>query len=119
MPSPKSFYLSSREFIKAHERQLPTFALILGFIWDYLTLGRPDRIFDNAVMLFYLTLSGIGILVLSFRQGKGETPSLFLLSLIQFAFGSISSGLFVIYGVSGTFSGSWLFFLILGSVLIG
>lgn len=109
-----------RSFAETYAHFLPTAALIAGFITDSFTLTRPDSLFNNAILIFYLTLAGVGILILNLRREREETGvSLWLLVLIQFCFGSLASGLLVLYGRSGTLAGNWLFFLLLGSFLVG
>lgn len=110
----------TREFLLKHKRHIPAAALLLGFFWDLLTLGRPDRLFDNLVVLAYLTIAGGTILLLNLRQKRSEeAKNLPLIALMQFSFGNLASALLVLYGHSGTFEGSFLFFLILGGFLIG
>ncbi|MEX0916949.1 MAG: DUF2914 domain-containing protein [Candidatus Paceibacterota bacterium] len=106
-------------FIK-HRRHIPTLALMGGFLWDLVTLGGPDRIFDNVVFLFYLTLSAVFILLLARRkeQGKDYTP-LWQLVVVQFSFGALASGLLILYGISGTLIKNWPFLAILAALFIG
>lgn len=106
-------------YAKLHRRHLPTVALIAGFLWDSLTLGRPDQLFDNAVILFYLTVAGVCIGLLTRHRERGSTSRLPIVLIFQFAIGNLSSGLFVLYGVSGTLVGNWPFLLFLAALLIG
>jgi hypothetical protein len=107
-------------FVRDRKRLWPTAALLAGFIWDAVTLGRPDQLFDNVVLLFYLLLAGAGILLLNFHQERSlESPPLWQLLLIQFSFGNLSSALFILYGKSGTFAGNWIFFLLLAALILG
>lgn len=109
-----------RAWLYRHRRHIPTAALVTGFLWDNLTLGRPDQFFDNAVMVFYLLLSGAAILIMSYRRERGQlTPPIALSIITQFSFGNLASGLFVLYSVSGTLAGNWFFFLVLAGLLIG
>lgn len=109
-----------RGFLLKYRRHIPAAALLLGFFWDLATLGRPDRIFENAVIIAYLAIAGGTILLLNVRQRR-ETiaKSLPLVALMQFSFGNLASALLVLYGHSGTFEGSLLFFLVLGGFFIG
>ena len=108
-----------REFFIRYRRHLPTLALITGFVWDNFTLGRPDSLFDNAVMLFYLTLAGVGIILIQRGSRIHTSPRVWKLVLVQFAFGNLLSGLFVLYSTSGTLVGSWPFLLLIFALLIG
>lgn len=106
-------------FLERNAHHLPALALVWGIIWDSLTLSRPDRIFDNAVMLAYIFLAGLCILLVHMRGasvGIGRVP---ILVIMQFAFGNLASSLFVLYGKSGTIAGNAIFFAILGAFLIG
>lgn len=107
-------------FLEKYRRHIPTFALLTGFLWDLATLARPDRIFDNVVFLFYLTLSGAFILLLAKRkeQGREYTP-IWQLAVVQFSFGALASGLLILYGKSGTFVSNWPFLAVLAVLLVG
>lgn len=110
------------EFWKRYERHLAVGALVFGFIFDSITLNRPDQLLDNAILLSYLTLSGGIILLMVMKAARGGVESKlspFYPFILQFCFGSLSSGLLVLYFRSGTFAQSLLFFLILGSLLVG
>ena len=37
-------------FVQRHERHIGVGAFFLGFVWDSLTLGRPDQLFENVVL---------------------------------------------------------------------
>ncbi|MEK7505661.1 MAG: DUF2914 domain-containing protein [Patescibacteria group bacterium] len=103
-----------------YKRYIPTGALILGFLVDYLTLTRPDSFWNNAVLIFYFTIAAVGILIWNGRKGKDDSPSVLpILAITQFAFGSLASGILVLYGRSGTLTGNWLFFFLLAVFLIG
>ena len=107
-------------FTERYALYLPTIGLIWGLIWDTLTLRRPDSLFENAAVLLYLTLSAGMITLLNLRRsrGKEETPLMWLI-VLQFAFGNLTSGLFILYAKSGTFAGALLFFVLLGALLLG
>lgn len=105
-----------------YERHIALGALVFGFIFDSFTLNRPDQLLDNAILLTYLVLAGGIILLMVMRAARGSVESRlapFLPVALQFCFGSLSSGLLVLYFRSGTFAQSLLFFLILGSLLVG
>jgi len=111
---------TTRAFLENYKRHIPTVALFTGFIWDNLTLGRPDRFFDNAVLLFYVVLVGVSIVFLNkLLEKESFSIPLSLLILIQFSFGNLASALFVLYGQSATLVGNWPFLLLLMALLIG
>lgn len=107
------------DFLQKYQRHLPAAALLAGLIWDSITLGRPDRLFDNAVLLFYLFVAGTFIVLMSRREHRGKERSFWFLLITQFAFGNLASGLLILYNVSATISGNWIFLLLLGGFLIG
>ena len=115
----KEKFINLYAYAKLHRRHLPTVALIMGFLWDSITLGRPDQFFDNAVILFYLVVAGVCIGLLTRHSERGSSSRLPIVLILQFAIGNLSSGLFVLYGVSGTLVGNWPFLLFLAALLIG
>ncbi len=114
-------------FYELHERRISSFALLVGFIVDNLTLRRVDLLFDNLVILFYLFLSGVSIILLNVfeERGGGELRSFlrkihtFLPTVIQYAFGGLFSAFVVFYSRSASLAASWPFVLILVFLLIG
>lgn len=108
------------EFAERYERHIGVGALVFGFVFDTLTLGRPDQLFGNLVLTGYLLISAGCILFLTIATRRGvEIPPVVALVLLQFSFGNLAGGLLVLYGQSGTFEGSLLFFLVLGSFIVG
>lgn len=114
----REYFYTAKQFAEKHRRHIPTAALFAGFIWDVLTLGRPDQLFDNLVILFYLVLAGVMIILLNRKDERGERPKLSQLVLLQFCFGNLASALFIIFGKSGTIVGSWPFLLVFLALLI-
>lgn len=115
-----SLIVKARAFVRDNRRLWPTAALLAGFLWDALTLGRPDRLFDNAVLLFYLVLAGAGILLINYHQERSTASvSLWQLLLVQFSFGNLASALFILYGKSGTLVGNWPFLLLIAALIFG
>src|SRR3989344_2677028 len=105
-----------------YERRIGLGALIFGFILDSFLLTRPDQLLDNVILLSYLTLAGGVILLMTMRASRGSADGKlapFLPVVLQFCFGSLSSGLLVLYFRSGTLAQSLIFFLILASLLVG
>lgn len=101
------------------------FGLATGFIFDLIIADRPDSIQNNLLLLTYLAIAAGLILILNLRTAKRQevditnAPPLFLLLVLQFCFGGLASNLLVLYGRSGTFAASTLFFLILAGMLLG
>jgi hypothetical protein len=117
------------EFIKnfwdKYERRISSLALIGGFIFDNLTLERIDLLYENLVTIFYLILSGGGIILINYLEENPpqkeflEKVKNIMPLFIQFAFGGLFSAYFVFYSRSASFSSSLPFVLILLGLLIG
>lgn len=89
---------------KTHEKKLMPAFLFLGFIVDYITLNRVDTIFDNAIIITYILLTGAVVFVshyLTYVQPKLplrlKKASIFLPFLLQFAYGGLLSGITIFY----------------------
>lgn len=123
-----------RHFWQRHERHASSVALLVGFIIDYFTLTRIDGLFDNLVLIFYLTVIALGIIFMHFyysarRMRMAPVGSMlerffgfiktFAPVVIQFAVGGVMSGLVVFYSRSTTLGGSWPFLLLLVGFMIG
>ncbi len=110
-----------KSFYYQYEKHIAVGALVFGFILDSLTLNRPDQLIDNVILLTYLVVAGGTILLMNMRAARGRESQLtvFLPVVLQFCFGSLSSGLLVLYFRSGTLAQSLLFFGILAALLVG
>ena len=109
-------------FWRRYERHIGLGALVFGFILDSFLLTRPDQLLDNTILLSYLTIAGGAILLMTMRSARGSAENKlapFLPVLLQFCFGSLSSGLLVLYFRSGTIAQNLLFFMFLGALLVG
>src|SRR3989344_5981045 len=112
----RSLYIWGR-----YERRIGLGALIFGFILDSFLLTRPDQLLDNVILLSYLTLAGGVILLMTMRASRGSAEGKlapFLPVVLQFCFGSLSSGLLVLYLRSGTIAQNVLFFMVLCAPLL-
>jgi hypothetical protein len=112
------------EVWEKHERFFTGGALLLGFCFDLIIADRPDNPFNNILLLTYLIVAGGLIIALNMhkmRRIEEEHPAepMFLLLMLQFLFGNLSSNLLVLYGRSGTLAGSSIFLALLLSMLIG
>jgi hypothetical protein len=112
------------ELWRRYERPLSAGSLIIGFTFDLFVAKRPDSVFDNILLLSYLFIAGAFIIILNIhinRRGEEEHTAIpiILLLVLQFCFGGLASNLLILYGRSGTFAGSALFFFILAGMLIG
>lgn len=114
-----------RKFLKRNERYLSPVALLIGFVFDNLTLTRIDQLYDNMVLFSYLIIAGIGIAILQLHRNDILKKSFiskispWLPLFIQFAFGGLFSGYFIFYSRSASLASSWFFILVLLSLLVG
>jgi len=91
-------------------------AFIAGFVFDYLTLTRIDRLYDNLVVLAYVLIAGLIIVSLYyFKDGRFT----FLPIALLFVFGNLFSAFLVFYSRSASLAASWPFILILIGLLVG
>jgi hypothetical protein len=113
------------DFWKAYEHRLGVGALAVGFIFDLFVAKRPDSVFDNILLLSYLFIAGSIIILLNLRtrrqmeQEEGAAAPLTLLLILQFCFGGLASNLLVLYGKSGTLTGSAFFIALLVAMVFG
>src|SRR3712207_1946369 len=90
-----------KRFLERYERHISSAALIGGFIIDSITLKRIDFLFENLVLISYLTIAGISIAFLNFYEGGAVRGRFFewmhrlLPIVIQFAFGGLFSGFLI------------------------
>ncbi|MDO8548509.1 MAG: DUF2914 domain-containing protein [bacterium] len=112
------------DFWKEYEHRLGIGALIAGFFFDLVIADSPDNLGNNIFLLSYLFIAGAIIILLNIRtrrQMEQESPAepLLLLLILQFCFGGLASNLLVLYGKSGTFTGSAFFIALLVCLLFG
>ncbi|MDP3725599.1 MAG: DUF2914 domain-containing protein [bacterium] len=105
-------------YVQKYERYAGIAALFGGFIFDTFTLGAPGELFGTFVLGGYILVSAGCIVALSFYTRTQKISPIFLLLFLQFCFGNISGGLLVLYGQSGTFEGSFLFFAVFGVFVV-
>ena len=100
-------------------------AILFGFVFDSITLKRIDLLYENLVLISYLLIAALGIVFVHIYEDKLITKRRFsgigswAALPIQFAFGGLFSGFFIFYFRSSAASVSWLFLLLLISLLIG
>ena len=114
-----------RRIFEKYERHISTGALAFGFVFDFFTLTRIDKLYDNLVLFFYLFVVGLGIFLFNYVESKESRGKLyqnihaFLPVVVQFAFGGLFSGISIFYLRSATFSINILFMALLFGLLIG
>lgn len=114
-----------KTFVATYERPLSGGALFVGFIIDSLTLKRIDLLFENIVLLSYLTLTALCIVILDLRETRmlahrvGAWAIAVAPLVLQIAFGALFSAFVLFYVRSASLSASWPFILFLLAMLIG
>lgn len=120
-----NLFSRARTFFEKHERRISTLALASGFIFDFLTLTRIDRLYDNVVLFSYLCIVTLGIFIFNYIENKGTGKRIFrnihafLPAVVQFAFGGLFSGISIFYLRSATISVNIIFIIVLFGLLIG
>ena len=110
---------------KQFKKHWLTLSFILGFITDVILLNQIDDLFDNLVLLAYVTLGTISILLfyIGVAQKWGERFSRklvrFMPGVMQYSFGGLLSGMLIFYGRSGDWVTSAPFLLLILSVIVG
>lgn len=97
-------------FVVRYERSAATLFFVVGFLWDALTLWRPDGVYENSIFLAYVAVATAGVILLLVVEKKGQEHA-FLFAVTHFCLGSLVGGLLILYGRSGTVEGSFIFFL--------
>lgn len=106
-------------FIQKHEKYAPIFFFMGGFIFDSLTLGRIDRLYDLTVLCMHMTLLSATLYVYNrIPDGKWKGSIIdrykeYLPLAIQFFFGALSSAYVVYFSRSVSLSKTAYFFGIL------
>jgi hypothetical protein len=110
------------KFWRRYEHHLGVGALMVGFIFDLIVAKKPDSVFDNILLCSYLFIAGAVIVLLNLRARRVDPHSaepLVLLLMLQFCFGGLASNLLVLYGKSGTLTGSAIFIGMLVCLVFG
>ncbi|MFV1884044.1 MAG: DUF2914 domain-containing protein [Balneola sp.] len=108
-----------RAFIRKHQKYAPIAFFITGFIWDSLTLGRIDRLYDRIILCTYLgSLSACMYLYNLSDDGKWKDTFIerfeeYLPLAIQFFLGGLCSAYVIYFSRSVSFSKTIIFFIIL------
>lgn len=114
-----------RDFYQRFEKQISSFALIGGFLFDALTIRRADTLWENAWVVTHLFIVAVCIVLINLEEHKGtdlpgsESKTHFwLLNILQFSFGGLMSTFLILYFRSATLLVSWPFILILAAAFI-
>lgn len=111
------------KFLRKHEKYAPIIFFIGGFIFDSLTLGRIDRVYDLTVLCLHMTSLTIVLYLYNLvDDGKWKNTFLdryqdYLPLAIQFFFGGLSSAYVIYFSRSVSLSKTIVFFIILLALL--
>ena len=114
-----------KSFYGRYEGRIGALAILVGFVFDNLTLRDASTHSQTIVFTIYLILAGISIIFLHLiegQEGRKESHAkahFWLFILLQFAFGSLFSMFFVFYSRGVSLTTSWPFLLILIGNMIG
>ncbi len=106
-------------YIIRNQKYAPILFFIGGFIFDTLTLGRIDRVYDTVVLCSHMTLLSITLyLYNTVNDDKWEGTfisrhSEYLPLAIQFFFGALSSAFVIYFFRSVSMSKTMVFFILL------
>lgn len=108
-----------RDFYGRFERPISSLSLILGFVFDAITLSRVDMLWENLWVATHLLIVAVCIILINrgeMTEGDEKNPSkphFWLVNILQFFFGGILSTYLVFYFRSGALSVNWPFILLL------
>jgi len=108
-----------RAFVRANQRYLPVIFFMVGFVWDSLTLGRIDRMYDRIILCTYLTSLSVCLYLFNLVEDdrwKGtflEKYEAYFPLAIQFFLGGLCSAYVIYFSRSVSFSKTASFFVIL------
>lgn len=121
----KIYLKDIKKFFEKYKSHLSAGTLILGFIFDYLTLKRVDFLTDNLFIVLYLVIAGVCILIINFKEER-QLANKFILNIydflpfiLQFCFGGLFSAFIIFYSKSASLLSSGAFIFILFVLLIG
>jgi hypothetical protein len=107
-----------------YEHVLGVAALGSGFIFDLFLAKTPASVPDNILLVCYLFIAAGVIIALNARNVRRvatdeQALPLVLLLMLQFCFGGLASNMLILYGKSGTLTGSALFIGMLLALVFG
>lgn len=108
-----------KAFVRANQRYLPVVFFMVGFVWDSLTLGRIDRLYDRIILCTYLTSLSVCLYLFNlvdddrWKNTFLEKYEEYLPLAIQFFLGGLCSAYVIYFSRSVSFSKTVIFFIIL------
>ncbi|MFA5841149.1 MAG: DUF2914 domain-containing protein [Candidatus Paceibacterota bacterium] len=114
-----SFLNPVRNFYSRYERPISSFSLVLGFVFDAVTLKRVDTLWENIWILAHLIVIGVFITLIHLKENdeggenNPEKAHFWYVNILQFFFGGIISTYLVFYFRSSDFFSTWPFLILL------
>ncbi len=108
-----------RNWYGRYERPISSLSLILGFVFDIVTLKRLDTFWENSWILAHLFIVGIFIILIHIQdsdvgdEGNPSKMHFWYVNILQFFFGGLLSTYLVFYFRSADILVAWPFILIL------
>ena len=108
-----------RAWVRKHQKYAPVAFFMGGFLWDSLTLGRIDQLYDRIVLCTYLSMLSVSLYLYNLSDDgkwKGtivERIEEYLPLAIQFFLGGLCSAYVIYFSRSVSFSKTFAFFIIL------
>lgn len=108
-----------KAYIRKNQKYAPVIFFICGFIWDSLTLGRIDRLYDRVILSTYLSSLTVCLYLYNLSDDgkwKGtflERYEVYLPLAIQFFLGGLCSAYVIYFSRSVSFTKTIAFFVIL------
>lgn len=113
------FVAPIRNFYGRFERPISSLSLILGFVFDILTLKRVDTLWENTWIFGHIIIVGIFIILIHIKEsaeGDERNPDkihFWYVNILQFFFGGLLSTYLVFYFRSTDIFVTWPFIALL------
>ena len=114
-----SLWQFTRNWYGRYERPISSLSLILGFVFDILTLKRVDTLWENFWILGHIIIVGVFIVMVHVNEseeGGEKNPEkihFWYVNILQFFFGGLLSAFLVFYFRSADIFVTWPFLLLL------
>jgi len=110
-----------KTWYEKYEGRVSSLSLIGGFIFDTFTLSRVDALRDNLWVAVNLIIVSICIILLNKKETNSKKTArrhFWLVTILQFAFGTLIGTFVIFYFRSASLAVSWPFLLILIFALV-
>lgn len=115
----RSIIEPARNFYGRFERPISSFSLVLGFLFDIVTLKRVDTLWENIWIAGHLIIIGIFIILVHSKEseagdeGDPTKRHFWYVNILQFFFGGVFSAYLVFYFRSADILATWPFVFVL------